>query len=111
MIKTFGSPQRNDRGKSFTSKDFQNCCKEVWSVHYLIAVALPRSNGQVEQYNRIIIDSLATMGANKNEKSWENVYRIQIGLNSTLNKAMGVSPSETLMVYRILSQGQMVPLG
>lgn len=110
MIKVFGVPRRiiSDRGKSFTSTKFQQFCQNIGTKHYLNAVAVPRANGQVERYNRTILNSLATMGANYDDDCWdENIANIQLGLNGTLNKAIGVSPSEALFGFRVFSQGQL----
>lgn len=112
MIKTFGVPRRiiSDRGKSFTSQAFQQFCQRIGTKHHLNAVAIPRGNGQVERYNRTILDSLATMGATSDDDCWdENVANIQLGLNGTLNKAIGVTPSEALLGYRVVSQGLLEP--
>lgn len=48
------------------------------------------------------------MGAGKDDYRWdENLANIQLGLNGTLNKAIGVTPSEALMSFRVFSQGRM----
>lgn len=62
---------------------------------------MPRGNGQVERYNRTVLDSLATMGAGAEDDEWdENIANIQLGLNNTLNKAIDTSPAEALLGYR-----------
>lgn len=104
LFKTFGVPRRiiSDQGRAYTSSSFKNFIKEIGATHHLNAVGLPRGNGQVERYNRTLLDSLATMGANMNDDQWdENVANIQVGINSTVNKAIGVSPSEALMGFRV----------
>lgn len=103
MIKIFGVPKRiiSDRSKSFTSKLFQNFCASLKVTHHLTAVGMPRGNGQVERYNRTILSSLSTMGADKDDDEWhENISNIQLGLNNTLNKVINTSPSEALLGYR-----------
>jgi hypothetical protein len=61
----------------------------------------------VERSNRAVLDSLATMGANLDDDCWdENIHN---GLNGTLNKAVGVSPSEASMRFRVVSGGLMEP--
>ena len=112
MIKFFGAPKRiiSDRGTSFTSRKFNKFCNTRGITHYLNAVALPRGNGQVERYNRTILDSLSTMGANLHDDSWdENVSNIQLGLNGTINKALGAAPSEVLLGYRVSGQVALYP--
>lgn len=107
VIKVFGAPNRiiSDRGKAFTSHKFQQFCKSRGTVHYLNAVGLPRGNGQVERYNRTIIDSLSTMGANGDDDEWDqNIVNIQLGLNGSINKALNASPSEVLLGFRVSGQ-------
>lgn len=107
MIKNFGVPRRiiSDRGTSFTSIKFKAFCNTRGITHYLNAVGLPRGNGQVERYNRTILDSLSTMGADLEDDGWdENIVNIQLGLNGTINKALGAAPSEVLMGYRVSGQ-------
>ncbi|GLV46486.1 hypothetical protein CBL_20815 [Carabus blaptoides fortunei] len=50
------------------------------------------------------------MGMNLSEKRWDrNLMKLQIGLNSTINAALGVSPSETLMGFRMSLHGSKEP--
>jgi hypothetical protein len=64
LIKSFGVPKRiiSDRGTSFTSNGFKVFTDQFGIAHHLNAVGMPRGNGQVERYNRTILNSLATMG-------------------------------------------------
>lgn len=67
---------------------------------------MPRGNGQVERYNRVILESF--MSGDVDDDEWDsNVDNIQLGINGTLNTAIGVPPSEALMGYRVCSQGLM----
>lgn len=112
MIKHFGVPRRviSDRGTAFTSNKFRAFCNSRGMTHYLNAVGLPRGNGQVERYNRTILDSLSTMGSDLEDDEWdENLPNIQLGLNGTVNKALGAAPSEVLMGYRVSGQIAFVP--
>jgi transposase InsO family protein len=113
LIHTFGVPHRiiSDQGTAFTSKTFTQFCREKGiNKHLLNATGMPRGNGQVERYNRTIIDSPATMGAGVDDDRWdENIINIQLGLNGTVNKSIGVTPSQALMVYRVVTQGQLEP--
>ena len=62
---------------------------------------MPRGYGQVERYNRTILDSLTTMGADTTSTDWDdNIHNLQLGLNSTLNKSLGVNSSEVTFGYR-----------
>lgn len=104
VIKTFGAPRRviSDRGRAFMSESFQNFLKQKGITHHYNAVGLPRGNGQVERYNKTILDSLATMGADMNEDKWDkHILNIQLGINGTYNQAIGCAPSEALMGFRV----------
>lgn len=106
IIKNFGAPHRiiSDQGSAFKSKEFAEFIQNHSINHHFNAVALPKGNGQVERYNKVILDSLATMGANQNDKRWdENLINLQVGINGTVNKAIGVTPSVALMGYRVVS--------
>ncbi|CAH2100995.1 unnamed protein product [Euphydryas editha] len=102
-ISYFGVPVRliTDRGSCFTSNSFKVFIKETGIKHILNAVATPRANGQVERFNRTILDALSTKTHGKNDKSWDEfVPDIQIGLNTSVHKTTQKSPSELLFGFR-----------
>ncbi|KAG6439402.1 hypothetical protein O3G_MSEX000741 [Manduca sexta] len=104
----FGIPSRiiSDRGTSFTSKNFKEFMNKLGIRHVLNAVATPRSNGQVERYNRTILASLAAKNHNcpENERD-KHLEEIQLGLNTTINRSTGKSPSEVLFGLRLRTKG------
>lgn len=106
---TFGNPCRlvSDRGTCFTSQEFKRFCLEFEIQHILNAVSAPRANGQVERYNRTVLDSLRAYNNEMGENKWDlNVGKIQWGLNNTLNKGIGKTPAEALFCKRPLSKGE-----
>lgn len=95
----FGLPNRliSDRGTSFTSSSFKDFTNGLGIKHILNAVASPRANGQVERYNRTILDSLAAQNHGNDERVWDDkLLQVQWGLNNTVNKGTGKSPSQIL---------------
>lgn len=106
---TFGLPTRliSDRGTSFTSAKFKKFMLELGVRHIQNAVASPRANGQVERYNRTILDSLAAQNHGQDEKLWDDrLLQIQWGLNNTINKGTGKSPSEVLFGLRLTNTNE-----
>lgn len=96
---TFRIPDRiiSDRGTCFTSHAFRKFCLDKGIKHVLNAVASPRSNGQVERYNRTILASLTAQNLNDNETHWdEKVGKIQWGFNNTSHKTTGRTPAEVM---------------
>jgi transposase InsO family protein len=107
----FGAPVRliTDQGTSFTSNSFRSFAKSHGIKHILNAVATPRANGQVERFNRTILDALSTKCHGQDDKSWdEYIPDIQIGINTTIHKTTGKSPSELLFGYRLKSRTENV---
>ena len=110
----FGTPMRlvTDRGTSFTSKSFSSFIKSLGIKHVLNAVATPRANGQVETFNRSILEALSASTCDKNDKTWDNhVHNIQLGLNTTMHKTTGKSPSELLFGFKVNSGSENVLSG
>lgn len=106
-VKYFGVPTRliTDKGTSFTSKTFQDYVKYVGTKHIINAVATPRANGQVERFNRTILNALATMSHGGDDRSWDDhITDIQVGINTTQHKTTRKSPSELLFGFNIISR-------
>lgn len=107
----FGTPSRliTDRGSCFTSRAFNEFIKSTGIKHILNAVATPRANGQVERFNRTILDALSTKTHGQDDRTWdEQVPEIQIGLNTTIHKTTGKSPSELLFGFRITNSSESI---
>lgn len=81
----------------------------VYVSHVLNAVSTPRANGQVERYNRTILQSLAVKNHSEPENEWDkHLEEIQLGLNTTINKGIGKSPSEVLFGLRLRTKGDSI---
>lgn len=99
LINIFGVPDRviSDRGSAFTSHTMKTFCAEFGIKHILNAVATPRANGQCERFNRTILSSIAAMNGDYENEQWDmHVKTIQRGLNGTVHRVLGKTPSEVL---------------
>lgn len=67
ITKVSGVPRRiiSGRGRALINEKFRMFCFTIGTKHHLNAVVIPPSNGQVEGYNRTILNS--TMGANTDD--------------------------------------------
>lgn len=107
IFDTFRAPDRlvSDRGSCFTSHSFRRFCLDRGIKHILNAVASPRSNGQVERYNRTVLDSLTALNIGDDDREWDNkLGKIQWGLNNTLQKTIGRSPAEVMFGMEMSSE-------
>lgn len=92
-------------GTCFTSHLFKKFCTDKGIKHVLNAVASPQSNGQVERYNRTILNSLTAQNLSGNEKDWDTqVGRIQWGLNNSIQKTTGRAPAEIMFGTQMISE-------
>lgn len=107
IFSMFGYPKRivSDRGTAFTSKTFRDYCNNKQIQHIQNSVASPRSNGQVERFNRTLIEAINKSTAE--EKDWDTcIINVTWGINNTINSTTGF-PAYRLMfkAKRSLLQG------
>lgn len=110
-ISFFGTPSRliTDRGSCFTSQLFKKFIHNSGITHVLNAVSTPRANGQVERFNKTILDALATKTHGKDDRTWdENIYDIQIGINTTVHKTTQKCPSELVFGFRLTNTSEAI---
>lgn len=106
-VSYFGVPTRliTDKGTSFTSKTFQDFVESYGIKHVQNAVATPRANGQVERFNRTILDALSASSHGGDDKSWDDhIADVQVGINTTKHKTTCKSPSELLFGFNVTSR-------
>lgn len=97
--KIFGNPSRiiSDRGTAFTAEEFENYCVEEGIKHIRITTGVPRSNGQVERINRIIIPILTKLSLEDPSKWYKFIDRVQRALNCTIQRSINATPFEVLI--------------
>ncbi|XP_055918284.1 uncharacterized protein LOC129950365 [Eupeodes corollae] len=94
----FGNPKRfiTDKGSAFCSKSFQDFCIDENIEHIAVTTGVPRGNGQAERSNRVVIEVLRRLSADSPEKWYKFVSRVQIAINSTLQRSIQRTPFEVL---------------
>ncbi|XP_011698713.1 PREDICTED: uncharacterized protein LOC105456415 [Wasmannia auropunctata] len=94
----FGNPRRiiSDRGTAFTSKDFEEYCRQENIVHCLTTAGVPRSNGQVERVNRTLIPLLTKLAAPKSQEWYKYLDIAQQYLNTTTHRSINNIPFNIL---------------
>lgn len=101
LFKIFGSPKRiiSDRGTCFTSEVFRQFCSERNIVLTHVAVQTPRSNGQIERYNRTIMPALLKIAS---PTAWhEKIEDVQLSLNRTVQGSTNKTPCELFFGYKL----------
>lgn len=111
ISKTFGNPRRiiADAGSAFTSHAFREYCSNKNIRLHTVATGMPRSNGQVERFNKTILEAMRTMGADLTEDRWDQCTKpLQQALNSTFHKTIKAVPSEVLLGYRLKTDSDVI---
>lgn len=98
----FGNPKRiiSDRGTAFTSGDFQEYCKTESVQHVLTTTGVPRTNGQVERVNRVLIPLLTKLSAPKPGEWYKYLSTVQLHLNTTMHRSIKTTPFHLLFGTR-----------
>jgi len=100
IFQIFGPPFRliDDKGTTSTSNKFGKFCVENGIIHHQIAVGMPRGNDQIERYNDVLKEAVAT--TTKKENEWNRILgQVQIGLNNMKIDSTGVTPSQALLGF------------
>ncbi|XP_022111688.1 uncharacterized protein LOC110990915, partial [Acanthaster planci] len=101
----FGYPLQivTDQGRNFESKLFSNLCK-VLQIHKAKTTPYrPSANGQVERYNRTLMDAVRCY-VGKSQNQWDkHLDQIAGAVRSTVNCSTGFMPS-MLMLGRETNQ-------
>ena len=105
LFSRFGYPLQivTDQGRNFESKLFSNLCK-VLQIHKARTTPYrPSANGQVERYNRTLMDAVRCY-IGKSQNQWDK-YLSQIAgaIRSTVNRSTGFTPN-MLMLGREINQ-------
>lgn len=88
----------SDRGTCFTSRAFQEFCREQEIAHTLNSTRHPQTNGQVERANRTILPLLSM--STTDQRRWDTrVKDVELLLNTAVNKTTSKTPYEALHGY------------
>ena len=94
FILQFGFPKRihHDRGPEFNSNLFR-CLHKLTGIRSSNTTPYhPMGDGQVERYNRTLINMLKSIPENE-KKNWkEHLQKLTFAYNSTIHKSTGFSP-------------------
>jgi hypothetical protein len=99
MFSRFGCPYEihSDQGRNFESKLFAALC-EVLHIHKTRTTAYrPPSNGQVERYNRTLMDAVRCF-VDKSQNQWDlYLHQISGALRSSVNRMTGFSANQLML--------------
>lgn len=100
LFSLFGVPKRiiSDCGKAFKSNNFKEFCLEYKIKHVLNTVSSPRSNGQVERYNRTLLEAINI--SIEDELEWYfKLPNVVWGINNTTNSSTGFTPHKLMFGF------------
>lgn len=98
FIANYGKPKIivSDRGTAFTSKVFEDFCRDANIQHVRIATSTPRANGQVERLNRLLLTCMATT-SNEEGSDWDDkLFEVQWAVNNCEHRVTKRTPYELI---------------
>ncbi|XP_033222550.1 uncharacterized protein K02A2.6-like [Belonocnema kinseyi] len=98
----------SDKGSAFTSDEFNSYCEEQGIKHLTIMTGLPWANGQVERLYRTIIPVLTKLSKDGLAKWYRHIERLQLVLNSTFQRSIGLTPFELLFGVQMKTEGDLM---
>ena len=101
----FGYPFQimSDQGRNFESKLFAALCKAMQIHKTRTSPYRPSANGQVERFNRTLMDAVRCFIDGK-QKNWDlHIAQIAGALRSSVNRSTGYTPN-MMMLGREINQ-------
>ncbi|XP_063963171.1 uncharacterized protein LOC135156056 [Lytechinus pictus] len=95
----FGYPFQifTDQGRNFESRLFTNICKLLHIHKARTTPYRPSANGQVERFNRTLMDAVRCY-IGKSQTHWDhNLAQIAGAIRSTINRSTGFTPNQLML--------------
>ncbi len=106
----FGMPLQlhTDRGSNFESKLFDSICGLLHIHKSRTTPYRPSANGQVERFNRTLMDAVRCF-VGKHQKSWDIfVPQIAGALRSSVNRSTGFTPNRLMLGREVVAPADLV---
>lgn len=98
-VYSYGAPRHvlTDNGPQFTAKFFHAVCRELGIEKVFTTAYHPQTNGQVERFNRTILNSLRGYIA-ANQENWDEfTSALTFAYNARVHAAIGLAPFELIL--------------
>lgn len=102
FICQYGRPTKiiSDKGTSFMAIKFEKFCREHFIQHVKVASNSPRSNGQVEIVNGIMIRCVSMMTEEDDKTGWDmRLVEVQWSLNNSVSRITKCKPFNVIHNY------------
>ena len=95
----YGPPRYvlSDNGPQFAAKFFQAVCRELGIEKVFSSAYHPQTNGQVERFNRTILNSLRGYLAERQGDWDEYTAALTFGYNCRIHTSLGLAPFELVL--------------
>ncbi|GBM74563.1 hypothetical protein AVEN_184369-1 [Araneus ventricosus] len=86
----------SDKVSAFTSKDFEDYCKDEGIQRIPITIGVPRANGQIERMHGTLIPVLAKLSIDYPAKWFKFVLDVQRIINCIVSRYTKFTPFELM---------------
>ena len=106
----FGFPLQlfSDQGRNFESKLFEALCKALQIHKARTTPYRPSSNGQVERFNRTLMDAVRCF-LGKSQNKWDqHVQQIAGAIRASVNRSTGFTPNKLMLGREVNTPAQLM---
>ena len=106
----FGFPFQlfSDQGRNFDGKLFEALCKALHIHKARTTPYRPSSNGQVERFNRTLMDAVRCFLGKQQDKWDTNVQQIAMAIRSAVNRSTGFTPNMLMLGREVNTPAQLM---
>jgi len=106
----FGYPFQlfSDQGRNFQSKVFEAVCKALQIHKARTTPYRPSSNGQVERFNRTLMDAVRCFIGKTHNKWDEKVQQIAGAIRASVNRSTGYTPNKLMLGREVNTPAQLM---
>ena len=97
-----------DQGRNFESKLFETLCKALHIHKARTTPYRPSSNGQVERFNRTLMDAVRCFLGKSQDKWDQNIQQIAMAMRASVNRSTGFTPNMLMLGREVNTPAQLM---
>ena len=98
----------SDQGRNFDGKLFESLCKSLQIHKARTTPYRPSANGQVERFNRTLLDAVRCFLGRKQGKWDQYIQQIAMAMRASVNRSTGFTPNKLMLGREVNTPAQLM---